>query len=113
VAKDRPGVKAQGHGVGGGEHKFWDMGFMHWAQIPTILQEPLKTLKDGQVSGIIKGPAGRYWILKVIARQEDEGGTFDNYKKTVMQAMKRTKMDKRRTEVLEGLRKDAKIEVKM
>lgn len=111
VAKDRPGIKVKGHGPGGSSHKFWDMGFMHWGQIPTILQEPLRTLKDGEVSGVIKGPAGRFWILKVVARQEDEGGTYDSYSKTVMAALKRQKMESRRTEVLEMLRKDAKVEI--
>ena len=111
VAKQRPGVK--GHGAGGSEHKFWDLGYMHWAQIPTILHDPLRKLKTGEVSGVISGPAGRFWILKVVARQEDEGGTFDNYSKTVKAAMRRAWMETRRSEVLEALRKDAKIEKRL
>lgn len=111
VAKDRPDTK--GHGAGGSEHKFWDMGYMHWAQIPSILHEPLRALKDGEVSGVIKGPAGRYWILKVVARQEDKGGTFETYSKILRSSIKRQKMDARRAEVLEGLRSSAKIEITM
>ena len=105
VASDRPGVA--GHGGG---HKFWDLGFLRWVQIPAAWRKPLTGLAEGGVSGVIEGPGSRFWILKVKARKEDTAGTFESYRATIEGALKRERLESRRQQVLDGLRKQARIE---
>jgi peptidyl-prolyl cis-trans isomerase C len=105
VARQRPGVK-----VHGGGHRFWDLGYMRWAQLPLAWREPLRTLQEGQTSGVIRGPASRFWILKVVGRREDSEGTFDGYRSTVLAALRRERLLTRRQQVLDGLRAKARVE---
>ncbi len=107
LAKLRPGV--EGHGASG--HKFWDMGFMHWAQIPAIWRGALLGLEVGKTTDVIKGPGGRSWILKVAGRQEDEAGAFDAYRKVVVDALRSEKRMARHEQVIGALKAAAKVEM--
>lgn len=105
VAKNRPGLK--GHT---GSHKFWDLGFLRWVQIPSVWRQPLGKLKVGENSGVVRGPGNRFWILKVQARNEDTSGTFESHRAEVESALKREKLESRRRQVLDKLRTEARIE---
>lgn len=105
VARDRPGLA----GIKS-SHKFWDVGFLRWSMIPSAWRGPLSKLKVGQVSGVVKGPASRFWILKVEARTEDKAGTFDSYRATIKRVLERDSSADRRRQLLDGLRRDARIE---
>lgn len=105
VARNRPGVA--GHGS---RHKFWDVGFLRWVQVPAFWRGHLSKLKTGEVSGIVKGPGSRFWILKVEGRKEDTAGTLESYQAAIKGTLKRDRLEARRSEVLNGLRREARIE---
>ncbi len=44
----------------------WDMGFLKWSQLPAQWVPVLDGMKDGEVSGVIEGAGGRYWIVQKI-----------------------------------------------
>ena len=48
----------------------WDLGFLAWQQLPSPWRPVVFRLKDGEVSPIIEGPGGRFWLVKVVARRE-------------------------------------------
>lgn len=109
VASDVAG-KGPGHG---NAHKFWDLGLLRWVQIPETWRAPLRSLKDGEVSGVVKGPGSRFWLLKVKTRQEDTAGTFETYRQQITSTLKRDRLESNHDDLLNGLRAKARIEYSM
>lgn len=108
VARDRPDLKGKAL-----QHKYWDLGFLRWTQLPPSWRAVLPTLKDGELSEVVQGRGDRYWILKVVARGEDSTMTFKDQADAIKEALKRDQLEARRKQVLEVLRKDAKIEISL
>ena len=46
----------------------WDLGELHWSQIPEPWQGVLGRLAPGQVSEVIKGPRDRFWVIKLVKK---------------------------------------------
>jgi parvulin-like peptidyl-prolyl isomerase len=66
-------------------------------------------MKPGQVSDVIAGEQGRFWILKLVDRREVQGATFEQVKPRIVSVLERQKLEKARTAMLEELRKKADV----
>jgi hypothetical protein len=90
---------------------FWDVGWVRLAQAPEPWREELSKLEPGATSGVLRGPKGRFWILKLVARREDPALTFEAVKPAVVEAVRAAKVEARRAETERRLRARAKVEI--
>ncbi len=87
----------------------WDLGYLKWNQIPEAWWGVIFQMKPGQVSDVIAGEQGRFWILKLVDRREVQGASFEQVKPRIVSVLERQKLEKARTAILEELRKKADV----
>jgi len=76
----------------------------------SFLEEPLTSLKPGEVSGIIKNN-DKYYIVKLISRQDAPDEEFDNLKKNLERTIRKRKEKERSDEYLAYLRSQSAIKI--
>jgi parvulin-like peptidyl-prolyl isomerase len=87
----------------------WDLGFLHWSQIPAFWQDSIDRLKPGQVSEIIKGPNERFWVIQLIDRTVDPNIGFATEKENIVEMLRRQKTDELSEAMLSQMRTKSKI----
>jgi parvulin-like peptidyl-prolyl isomerase len=87
----------------------WDIGFLRWHQMPDAWLSVVFDLKPGEVSDVIKGPEGRFWILKLVERRENPNLTFEEVKPRILSVLERTTREERRARLVRELRDKAKV----
>ena len=87
----------------------WDLGYLRWNQVPTPWRNIVYDLKKGEVSGVIRGPNNRFWIIKLIDKRENPAITFESIKPTIMEVLKSAKTEELREKTDRDLRAKASI----
>jgi len=87
----------------------WDLGFLRLDQVPESWHEALEKLKPGEVSDILRGPKGRQWIIKLVAKERDESITFDQVKPVIVEMLRGEQRRTLRTAAEKARRDHAKI----
>ena len=89
----------------------WDLGWLKLLQMPEAWRSQVATLKDGQLSPVIRGGKRLAWIVKVLGRRQASNVTFDTEKAPLMSMLKGQKLEQLRAQIDDELRKSAKIEL--
>ena len=87
----------------------WDLGYLRWKQVPKAWRKVVYDLKKGEVSGVIRGPNNRFWIIKLIEKRENPDITFESSKPTIMEVLKNAKIEELREKTDRDLRAKASI----
>jgi len=87
----------------------WDLGYLRWKQVPEPWRDVAYNLKEGEVSGAIRGPNNRFWIIKLIDKRENPDITFESIRPTIMEVLKNVKIEKLRKQIEGDLRAKANI----
>ena len=87
----------------------WDLGVMRWTNIPAQWREALATMQDGDVSDVIAGPNGRFWIVKLVERQAGAAITVDQVKPDLVALIQAERAGGLRQETAAALRRKAEI----
>lgn len=87
----------------------WDLGYLRWSQIPGPWRGIVDRLEPGQVSDIIEGPNGRFWVIKLVNRVVDPAITFATEKKTLVEELRKQKADDLYDEMLTRMRNKSDI----
>lgn len=87
----------------------WDLGYLHWSQIPPFWQGSIDRLEPGKVSDIIKGPGERFWVIKVVDKKVDPKITFDAEKEKIVEVLRKQKADELFQAMLSQMRTKSKI----
>jgi parvulin-like peptidyl-prolyl isomerase len=87
----------------------WDIGEMHWNQMPQPWQDVVDRLAPGQVSDIIKGPNDRFWVIKLVAKTVDPKITFATEKERIVEVLRKEKADKLYDDTLSQMRAKSEI----
>ena len=87
----------------------WDLGYLHWSQIPAYWQDSIDHLNPGQVSDIIKGPGERFWLIKLVDRTVDPNITFATEKERIVEILRKQKVDELSETMLNQMRTKSKI----
>ncbi len=87
----------------------WDLGYLHWSQIPPPWQGIIDGLEAGQVSDIIKGPNDRFWVIKLVNKTVDPKITFATEKERIVEILHKQKSDELYEKMLNEVRGKAKI----
>jgi parvulin-like peptidyl-prolyl isomerase len=89
----------------------WDMGFLSFEQLPEAWRTVVGTLKPGEVSGVIKGPAARAWVIELLEQRSDPTITLDAVKAGLTETLKARKLLDTRSKLEASLRAEAKVVV--
>ena len=92
-----------------GAQKPWDLGYLKWTQVPESWRPVVAALKPGDVSGLIRGKKGRFWIIKLVDRRVNPEITFESVKAAVVEDMKNTRIEELREKVEKELLEKATI----
>jgi peptidyl-prolyl cis-trans isomerase C len=87
----------------------WDLGELHWSQIPEPWQAVLDRLAPGQVSGVIPGPRDRYWVIKLVKVTVDPQITFATEKGKIVEILGKQKAEAIYNSTLAEMKEKAKI----
>ena len=87
----------------------WDLGYMRWKQIPEPWRDVVYDLKKGEVSGVIRGPNSRFWIIKLIDKRVKPDITFESARPTIVELLKNAKAEELRAEADRELRAKATV----
>jgi peptidyl-prolyl cis-trans isomerase C len=89
----------------------WDLGYLPFYKVPEPWRDTVYDMKPGEVSGILRGPNERFWLVKLVDVKEDEGVTFESVKDAVMMDMKANKVQRTRADLEKELRAGARVEM--
>ncbi|HVV88447.1 MAG TPA: peptidylprolyl isomerase [Kofleriaceae bacterium] len=88
----------------------WDLGYLAWNQVPEPWLPALDALKVGETSGVIEGPRGRRWIIRLLDRRVDPAITFETARPAIMLLLGSQAADAAVDRLKQGLRASAVIE---
>jgi parvulin-like peptidyl-prolyl isomerase len=88
----------------------WDLGFLRWKSVPLEWQPALAGLPPGQITGIIRGPGRRFWIVKLLEKRDNPELTFERTKADLVAELKARKAEALRVRIEQELRRAAKVE---
>jgi parvulin-like peptidyl-prolyl isomerase len=55
----------------------WDMGYLHWNQIPSEWMDAVYALKKGEVSGVLSSQRSGIYIVKVVDRRKNPDAALE------------------------------------
>jgi parvulin-like peptidyl-prolyl isomerase len=87
----------------------WDIGYLHWFQIPPSWQGVIDRLEPGQTSEIIKGPNERFWVIKLVDRSVDPKISFDTEKAKIVDVLRKQKAEELSETMLGQMRAKSKV----
>ena len=87
----------------------WDLGELHWSQIPEPWQPVLDRLAPGQVSEVIKGPKDRFWVIKLVKKTVNPQIAFATEKERIVEILRQQKADALYQSLLAEMKEKAKI----
>ena len=87
----------------------WDLGYLRWTQVPESWQNVVYGLKKGEVSGVIRGPNNRFWIIKLIEKRENPEIAFEDMRPSIMARLKNARIEELCEKVDQDLRASANI----
>lgn len=87
----------------------WDLGYLKWNQIPEPWREIVYDLKSGAISGVIRGPKGRFWILKLIDRRDNPTITFESVRPILLESLQHSRIQDLRERIGRNLRHHARV----
>lgn len=90
--------------------KPWDLGYLQWNQVPEPWRDTVYTAEVGAVSGVLRGPSNRYWIVRVVARRENPNMTFELTKSLIVDLLRNDKRATTKQSERADLRRGARIE---
>lgn len=91
--------------------KPWDLGYLSFQQVPEPWRATVYDMAPGEMSGILRGPNERYWLVKLVDVREDKEITFESVKDAVLADMLATGVSRSREELEKELRAGAKVEM--
>jgi len=89
----------------------WDVGYLAWNQLPPAWSTTLPGMAVGATSGVIDGPGGRFWIVRVIDRQRDDEQTLERARPAIELRLGDEAAQVARAQALTELRKAARIDL--
>ncbi len=87
----------------------WDLGYLRWKQVPKAWRNIVYDLTKDEVSGVIRGPNNRFWIIKLVDKRENPDITFERIKPTVLEVLKNAEVEALRKQTGQEMRAKASI----
>lgn len=91
--------------------KPWDLGWLSFQKVPEPWRETIDDMKPGEMSGVLRGPNERFWLIKLVEVRENDKIDFESVKDALAADMKATGVQRSREGLNKELRAGAKIEM--
>jgi parvulin-like peptidyl-prolyl isomerase len=88
----------------------WDLGWLSWAQLPAPWREVVRGLKPGEVSPVIRGEHGRFWLLQLVDARQGPALSFEQALPHIKQAVAVERANAARDALDATLREKARID---
>ncbi|MBK6684774.1 MAG: peptidyl-prolyl cis-trans isomerase [Deltaproteobacteria bacterium] len=89
----------------------WDLGFLNWKQVPEVWWPALEPLADGQVSGVVRGPKDRYWILQVVGRRPHPSAELEVVRPVITELLRAQRIERDGAALEQRLKDRAQIQL--
>ena len=90
-----------------------DMGIFKEGELAPVFDKAIRDLQQGQVSTVVTGPGGNYYLFKVDVRKPGTIRKFDTVKGDIEQILLKQKREERFQEWAKSLKKEAYIDIRM
>jgi hypothetical protein len=87
----------------------WDLGFLNWAQLPPAWRPAVRTLHEGQTSGVLRGPRNRFWIIQIADERPSTTASFATFRSSIEELLRTEQVDARRVAAEQALRARARV----
>ena len=87
----------------------WELGTLSWKQLPEAWRPVLQALQPGQSSSVLRGPGGRFWLIKVLNRRSNPDVSYEEMKPLIFEDLKRSRLEQLTQQSDLELRKSARI----
>lgn len=91
--------------------KPWDLGYLSFQQVPAPWRETVYDLKPGEMSGVLRGPNERFWLVKLVESRVDPDVTFESARAAIESDMAVNRVQRTREELQKELLLGARIEM--
>ncbi len=91
--------------------KPWDLGYLPFYKVPEPWRETVYELKAGEMSGILRGPNERFWLIQVVDSRKNEALSFESVKEAILTDMRAGRVQKSRETLEQDLKKGARVEM--
>ena len=89
----------------------WDLGYLAFHKVPEPWREQLQDMKPGEMSGILRGPNDRFWLVKLVDVKEDAEVTFESAHTGILAEMEANKAQHARDDLEKALLGEARVEI--
>jgi len=89
----------------------WDLGYLSFSKVPEPWRETVYDMKPGEMSGVLRGPNERFWLVKLVDTRDDPNATFESVKEAVLTDMKGSRQQRVREDLERELRAGARVEL--
>ena len=89
------------------------MGSFKEGELSDVFDQAIRDLQQGQVSDVVDGPKGNLYLFKVDVRKPGTIRKFDTVKGEIEKTLLEKKREDRFKEWVQGLRKDAYIDIRI
>jgi len=87
----------------------WDMGFLHWNQIPIEWADAVYALKKGEVSGVLSSQRSGTYIVKLVDRRKNPDAALERVSASIMNRLVDMRGREAYSHYVDELKREAKI----
>jgi peptidyl-prolyl cis-trans isomerase SurA len=89
-----------------------DLGWLRRGTVQRTLEDAIFSLKEGQVSGLVRAGPGIH-IVKVVGRRKGTGRSFDEVKESIRDLLLNEQGERYRKQYVAELKRDAQVDVRL
>jgi parvulin-like peptidyl-prolyl isomerase len=87
----------------------WDMGYLHWNQIPIEWVDAVYALKKDEVSGVLSSKRSGVFIVKIFDRKKNPDAAFGRMSASIMNRLRDLRVMQDYDRYIDALKSEAKI----
>jgi parvulin-like peptidyl-prolyl isomerase len=87
----------------------WDMGFLHWSQIPIEWVDAVYALKKGEVSGVLISQRSGTYIVKLVDRRKNPDAALERVSASIMNRLVDMRGREAYSHYIDELKREARI----
>jgi parvulin-like peptidyl-prolyl isomerase len=87
----------------------WDMGYLHWNQIPIEWVDAVYALKKDEVSGVLSSKRSGVFIVKIFDRKKNPDAAFGRMSASIMNRLRDLRVMQDYDRYIDALKNEAKI----
>lgn len=87
----------------------WDMGFLHWSQVPLEWTESLYALEKGETSAVLSSKRSGIYILKLVGKRKNPDAARERVSAALMNRLQDLRISDAYERYVDQLKREARI----